>query len=236
MPSRAGPEHRSSSHPPRPASRFTPFVKLCPVPSAVDRGADRGLPQPRERNASIVNSQAVPGAPHLRIVYIYPPSSGGRCTRSAQRPMLAPANARFIPVRRLRLSAGRRARRVVAINEMRARAPRGYRINRTVPIHRGNRGILRPGRRLSRSHGACDTRRAGRSGEHQCRSAWLGPGGGHVVAGDAEQVQDGVQVGDAHRGVSRVAHHGLGVERDAESGGGDHVKVVGAVADRHRLG
>ena len=63
-----------------------------------------------------------------------------------------------------------------------------------------------------------------------------GSAGGHVVAGDAEQVQDGVQVGDAQRGVGRVAHHGLGVERDAEPGGGDHVEVVGAVADRHRLG
>ena len=59
---------------------------------------------------------------------------------------------------------------------------------------------------------------------------------GHVVAGDAEQVQDGVQVGDAQRGVGRVPHHGLGVERDAEPGGRDHVQVVGAVADRDRLG
>ena len=49
-------------------------------------------------------------ADHLRIVYMYPPSSGGTCTRSAQRPMPTPANARFIPFRRPLLSTGRRAR------------------------------------------------------------------------------------------------------------------------------
>ena len=58
----------------------------------------------------------------------------------------------------------------------------------------------------------------------------------YVVAGDAEQVQDRVQVGHAQRGVGRVPDHGLGVERHAEPSRGDHVQVVRAVAHRDRLG
>ena len=56
-------------------------------------------------------------------------------------------------------------------------------------------------------------------------------GGGHRVAGDAEQVQDRIEVRDVERGVGGVLDHGLGVERDAEAGRGDHAEVVGAVAD-----
>jgi hypothetical protein len=56
-----------------------------------------------------------------------------------------------------------------------------------------------------------------------------------LVAGDAEQVQHGIQVGQAQRGIRRVADDGLGIERDPEPGRGDHVQVIGAVADRNGL-
>ena len=56
-----------------------------------------------------------------------------------------------------------------------------------------------------------------------------------VVPGDAEQEQDRVEMGNAHRGVRRAPHGWLGVERDAEAGRGDHVQVVGTVADGDRL-
>src|SRR5690606_6112883 len=64
----------------------------------------------------------------------------------------------------------------------------------------------------------------------------LAVGGLDLFAGDAQQVDDGVQVGDVHRGVGLRADHRLGVERDAEAGGAKHVQVVGAVADGDRLG
>ena len=67
------------------------------------------------------------------------------------------------------------------------------------------------------------------------RRAVLGVGGLDVVAGDAEQVQDRVEVRDAERGVGGVPDRGLGVERDAQARRRDHVEVVGPVADRHGL-
>ncbi len=53
-----------------------------------------------------------------------------------------------------------------------------------------------------------------------------------LAARDAEQEEDGVEVGHAERGVRRLAHDRLGVEGDAEPGGGQHVDVVGPVAHR----
>src|SRR6478735_3757247 len=55
----------------------------------------------------------------------------------------------------------------------------------------------------------------------------------HLLAADAEEVQDGVQVRDVDGGVGLFPHHRLGVEGDAESRGGEHVEVVGAVPDGH---
>src|SRR5262249_30469521 len=63
----------------------------------------------------------------------------------------------------------------------------------------------------------------------------LAVGGVGLVAGHTEQVEHGVQVGHGDRGVGRVPHDLLGIERDAQAGGGDHVEVVGAVPDRDRL-
>ncbi len=57
-----------------------------------------------------------------------------------------------------------------------------------------------------------------------------------LAARDAEQEQDGVEVRHAQRGVGGATHHRLGVEGDAEAGGGQHVDVVGAVAHRNRPG
>ena len=49
----------------------------------------------------------------------------------------------------------------------------------------------------------------------------------------AEQEQDGVEVGNADRGVGRIPDDGFGVEGDAETGGIEHVEVVRTVADGH---
>ena len=71
------------------------------------------------------------------------------------------------------------------------------------------------------------------------RLACAEPGLGSAATSSLEmpsRYKIGVQVGDAQRGVGRVPHHGLGVERHAEPGGGDHVQVVRAVAHRDRLG
>ena len=51
-----------------------------------------------------------------------------------------------------------------------------------------------------------------------------------------EHEQDRVEVGNVHRGVGGLLDHRLGVEGDAQPGRRQHVEVVGAVADRHRLG
>ena len=61
-------------------------------------------------------------------------------------------------------------------------------------------------------------------------------GGFDLLAGDAEQEEDGVEVRHADGGVGGLPHDRLGVEGDAEPGAGEHVEVVGAVADGHGLG
>ena len=55
------------------------------------------------------------------------------------------------------------------------------------------------------------------------------------MPGDPEQEQDGVQERHGQRGVGRLPDDRLGVEGDPEARGGQHVQVVGSVADRHRL-
>src|SRR5262249_16266881 len=50
-------------------------------------------------------------------------------------------------------------------------------------------------------------------------------------SGDAEEVQDRVEVGDVDRRVRRLLHEGLGVGGDAGAGDLQHVEVVGTVAD-----
>ena len=65
--------------------------------------------------------------------------------------------------------------------------------------------------------------------------AFCGVGGLDLLAADAEDVHDRVEVGHVDGGVGRLAEHWLGVVGDAEAGGVEHVEVVGAVADRdHR--
>ena len=58
----------------------------------------------------------------------------------------------------------------------------------------------------------------------------------HLAPRNAEQEEDGVEVGHAHGGVRRLAHDRLGVERDAQPGRRQHVDVVGAVAHRDGAG
>ena len=67
------------------------------------------------------------------------------------------------------------------------------------------------------------------------RAIQAGRGVEDLVAGEAEHLQDGVQVGLVERRVRLLAHERLGVEGDAETRGVQHVEVVGAVADRDGL-
>jgi hypothetical protein len=57
-----------------------------------------------------------------------------------------------------------------------------------------------------------------------------------LLAADPQQVQDRIQIGHVDGGVGLLAHDRLGVERDSETGGGQHVEVVSTVPDRHRAG
>ena len=56
-----------------------------------------------------------------------------------------------------------------------------------------------------------------------------------LVAVHAQDEQDRIQVGHVDGGVGGLLHDRLGVERDTQSGGGQHVEVVGTIADRHGL-
>src|ERR1019366_6835825 len=55
-----------------------------------------------------------------------------------------------------------------------------------------------------------------------------------LLARDPQQIQHGVQIGHIDCGVGLFAHDRFRVERDSETGGSEHVQVVGAVADGHR--
>ncbi len=60
-------------------------------------------------------------------------------------------------------------------------------------------------------------------------------GGLDLGTGDAEDEQHRVEIRMAQRCVGDLAQRGFGVERHPQPGGGEHVHVIGAVTDGHRL-
>ena len=54
----------------------------------------------------------------------------------------------------------------------------------------------------------------------------------HLTSRNAEQEEDGVEVGHAEGRIRRLAHDRLGIEGNAQACCGQHVDVVGAVAHR----
>src|SRR5690606_24961294 len=90
-------------------------------------------------------------------------------------------------------------------------------------------------RRLSRTRARNSALRRLRGGRGLVRLEVEGVGGLDLLAGDAQEEDDRVQVGDVDGGVGGLPDDGLRVVGDPEPGGLEHVQVVGAVADRDRL-
>ena len=164
-----------------------------------------------------------------------PPSASRRPGRPSEH--LAGAQAREdVGRRRRRTSSGERRRRG---DDHDARPPRRRRAGRSARSTTGAGSVLgaaddEQGRRRRSSHAGQPDGVSVRAGA----GAGVGSAVGRVrlldlLAGDAQQVQHGVEVGHVDRGVGLLAHDRLGVEGDAEPGGVQHVEVVGAVADRH---
>lgn len=51
----------------------------------------------------------------------------------------------------------------------------------------------------------------------------------------AQNKEDGVEIGDIHRGISGTLDHRLGVEGDAQACDGQHVQIICAVTHGNSL-